>query len=132
MKMTEKEAKERFGAYQVAALGALVKSVGEDGTVVPRVLFDGTHGVRINKDIRVRDQDRGPAAPDLRRFLRELARVGGPFFALTADVKDAHILVPHDPRDWGLLGCRVRGGRGAPLLPQGGHFRRRLHQLLVE
>ena len=38
-----------------------------------RLLFDGTHGVPVNRSIRVRDQDKGPAAPDVKCVLRQLA-----------------------------------------------------------
>ena len=48
----------------IASLGALQKSVGDDGVIAIRLLYDGTHGVEINRRIRVRDQDACPAAPE--------------------------------------------------------------------
>ena len=76
-----------------------------------RLLFDGTHGVPVNKNIRVRDQDRAPAAPDLKRVLRELASQAGPKFGFKVDVTDAHRLTPIKPCDWHLLACRSEKGK---------------------
>ena len=42
-----------------------------------RQLFHGTHGVPVNSSIRLRDQDKGPAAPDGKRVLRQLASKPG-------------------------------------------------------
>ena len=76
MKLTEEEAREKYGdSLVVSSLGAQVKNGAketEDLTV--RWLFDGTHGVPVNAVIRVRDQDRSPAAP----VLRQLANNSGP------------------------------------------------------
>ena len=62
-----------------------------------RLFFDGTHGVPVNKGIRVRDQDKSPAAQDIKRFLRELAERPCPKFGFKVDVKDAHRLIPVSP-----------------------------------
>ena len=80
-KLTEREAKEKYGdKLVVAALGAQVKSGSKEaGDLTIRLLFDGTHSVPVNKGIRVRDQDKSPAAQDIKRFLRELAD-GGAFW----------------------------------------------------
>ena len=76
-----------------------------------RLLFDGTNGVPINERIRVRDHDRTPAAPDIKRIIREIDRQQARPFGLKTDVKDAHRLIPIAPSDWHLLGCRsVEGG----------------------
>ena len=99
LKFTEEEARKKYGdSLVVASLKARVKSRAketEDLTV--RLPFDGTHGVPVNAGIRVRDQDRSPAAPDLKRVLRQLANNSGPKFGLKVDVKDAHRLVPINP-----------------------------------
>ena len=107
-KLTEEEARERYGDRLVlAALGAQVKSGSKDSSdLTIRLLFDGTHGVPVNKGIRVRDQDKSPAAQDIKRVLRELAESHGPKFGFKVDVKDAHRLIPISPRDWHLLACR--------------------------
>ena len=107
-KLTEHEAREKYGdRFVVAALGAQVKSGSkETGDLTIRLLFDGTHGVPVNKGIRVRDQDKSPAAQDIKRVLRELAEHSGPKFGFKVDVKDAHRLIPISPQDWHLLACR--------------------------
>ena len=51
-----------------------------------RLLFGATHGIPVNAGLRVRDQDRSPAAPDLRRVLRQLANNSGPMFGFKVDV----------------------------------------------
>ena len=79
MKLTEEEeeeeVREKYGeSLVVASLGAQVKNgAKETGDLTVRLLFDGTRGVPVNAGIRVRDQDRSPAAPDLKRVLRQLA-----------------------------------------------------------
>ena len=62
------------------------KSIGE---ITARVLFDGTHGIDVNRRTRVRDQERGPIAADIKRVLREKARRKLPSFALTTDITKA-------------------------------------------
>ena len=52
-------------------------------------------------------QDRAPAAPDLKRVLRQLASQAGP----KVDVTDAHRLIPIKPCDWHLLACRSEKGK---------------------
>ena len=104
LKLREEEARARFPNLVVASLGALKDK--PDGTVTARVLFDGTHGIQVNRRTRIRDQERTPIASDLKSSMREKAKVGERTFALTADVKEAHRQVPVAPRDWHLLGAR--------------------------
>ena len=59
------------------------------------MLFDGTHGLCVNTRTRIRDQERAPIAPDLKRTMLEKA--SELTFALTADVPD----------DWHYLGWQV-------------------------
>ena len=67
LKMSESEARARFGPdLVVASLGALVKDGAGDDVKI-RLLYDGTHGVQVNERIRVRDRDRMPSAPDVKR-----------------------------------------------------------------
>ena len=112
-RLTNEEAREKYGSKLViASLGAMVKSGAKDtGDLKIRLLFDGTHGVPVNKNIRVRDQDRAPAAPDLKRVLRELASQAGAKFGFKVDVTDAHRLIPIKPCDWHLLACRSGKGK---------------------
>ena len=58
----------------------------------------------------MRDQERGPIAADVKRFLREKARHELPSFELTADVTEAHRQVPIDPQDWHFLGAQIHPG----------------------
>ena len=64
----------------------------------------------MNTRTRIRDQERGPIAADLKRVMREKSRVGVPTFALTADVSEAHRQIPIAEQDWHLLGCQVVPG----------------------
>ena len=96
----------------IASLVPTVKSCSkETGDLKIRLLFDGTREVPVNKYIRVRDQDRAPAAPDLKRVLRQLASHVGPKFGFKVDVTDAHRLIPIKPCDCHLLACRSEKGK---------------------
>ena len=80
--MTEVEAKLRFPDLVIAWLGAQRKEK-PGGKVSARVLFDGTHGLCVNTKTRLRDQERAPIAADLKRSMREKAKVGELTFALS-------------------------------------------------
>ena len=107
--MTESEARTKYPNLVVASLGAQRKQK-PGGKVTARVLFDGTHGLCVNTKTRLRDQEKGPIAADLKRSMREKARIGELAFALSADVTEAHRQVPKHPDDWHLLGCQVSPG----------------------
>ena len=109
LRMSEEEARRRFPGLTVASLGAIKKGK-PGGEVTARILFDGTHGIDVNARIRIRDQERAPIAADVKRVLREKARLEEPTFALTADISEAHSQVPVDARDWHFLGCQVTPG----------------------
>ena len=70
-------------------------------------MMDGTHGVDVNRRIRVRDQDLCPVAADVKRVQRaqadELACWG-----LAIDVKEAHRLPLIHRADWKFQACRAR------------------------
>ena len=109
IKLSEAEAKARFPNLVVASLGANRKD--KPGVALTaRVLFDGTHGLKLNTRTRIRDQERAPISSDLKRAMREKARQGISTFALTADVSEAHRQIPVHPQDWHLLGCQVTPG----------------------
>ena len=93
----------------IASLGAQRKEK-PGGKISARVLFDGTHGLSVNSMTRIRDQERAPIAADLKRTMREKAKVDELTFALSADVTEAHRQVPIHPDDWHLLGCQVIPG----------------------
>ena len=107
IKMTEKEAKARWGDHVlVAALGAIPKTAEPEPEY--RVIFDGTHWVLLNKRIRVRDLVRMPTVRDIRAVFSWIAsKEAGPRFALTWDVQHAHRLVPVEEEDCGLQACRL-------------------------
>ena len=106
LRLTEKEARARFPNLTLGA-NKKEKSTGE---ITARVLFDDTHGIDVNRRTRVRDQERGPIAADIKRFLREKARYELPSFALTAGVTEAHRQVPIDPQDWHFLAAQIHPG----------------------
>ena len=61
VKTTYRAAKSEYGErLRVASLGALEQHKGDF-----RVIHDGTHGVRVNPAIRVRDKEACPMAHDL-------------------------------------------------------------------
>jgi len=120
LKLTEEEAKQRYGEeLVVASLGAIQKRVEDDGTIVIRLLFDGTHGVHVNTRIKVLDQERFPGAPDLKRQLREQAAVGMPTLGLTVDAKDAHRCVAVFPGDWHYQAAQAYEGGPVYLFKRG-------------
>jgi hypothetical protein len=98
------EAREKYpgDSLRIAAQGAIEKS---DDTF--RILHDGTHGVRINNEIRVLDQldfsGPGDAAATMQSSLEE---ANGVQFAIAGDIKKAHRRVLHRKADWGLMACR--------------------------
>ena len=109
-KTTRADAERRCqGNSRVASLGAQVKGLDEKGEVMVRVLHDGTHGVGVNSRIRVRDQDAGPLAPDVKRTLRAVADSGAAHTGMVVDVKGAHRLVPVREEDWGYQACSIDG-----------------------
>ena len=102
-RMPYAEAKARFGdRLRVAALGAV--GTGAEA----RVIHDGSHHVKVNGAIRVRDQDEAPTAADALAVLDcEVAEAGNRLFGLAFDVSKAHRRVPVDERDWGLQACSL-------------------------
>ena len=107
--LNEKEAKYRYPNVVIASLGAQRKEK-PGGKVSARVLFDGTHGFCVSSRTRLRDQERAPIAADLKRSMREKAKVDELTIALSADVTGAHRQVPIHPDDWHYLGCQVIPG----------------------
>ena len=73
-KVSVKKAREEWREHLVvASLGAVEKNIEADEW---RVVHDATHGVRVNNLIRVLDQIRFPAWPDLVAYLDEMAGDG--------------------------------------------------------
>ena len=107
LRLTPAQAKARFGSSLVVASLGAVRKENSQGEVSTRVVYDATHGVRVNSLIRMRDQDRAPTAPDLKTALREQHEGGGRSFGITSDVSEAHRLVLLDPRDYHFVGCQL-------------------------
>ena len=103
--LSQQVAKKRFPGLVVASMGAVKKE--KDGVISARVVFDGTNGSYVNNSTHLRDQETSPVAGDIKRFMREKARVGEPTFGLTADIKEAHRQIPIHPSDWHLLGSQL-------------------------
>ena len=103
--ITLKMAKQRYPGdrLRIAAQGAIPKP---DGTFRP--IHDGTHGVRVNNDIKVRDQLSFPGPADEAAQLTIAKEEGwGVVISLASDIRKAHRRVKHRECDWGLLACRV-------------------------
>ena len=109
IKLTETAMRKRWPSAVPASLGVQEK-VGAEGDISIRLLYDGTHGVDVNKRIRQRDHERGPSAPDLKAFLRAIADTGRTARTVTADVEDAHRTVNIRHQDWQHQVCRARDG----------------------
>ena len=107
LKLSERAARIQYPVLVVAALGANKKGK-PNGVISAQVLVDGSNGIAVRT--RIRDQERAPVAADLKRVMREKARLGERTFALTADVAEAHRQIPIHPRDWHLLGCQIEAG----------------------
>ena len=104
IKITEPEARQRYPNLVVASLGAQRKDK-PGGAVSACVHFDGTHGITVNTKTRIRDQERGPIAADLKR--REEPR-RCPYFRLNGRRLRS---TPTDPdRRTGLASPRVSSG----------------------
>ena len=58
---------------------------------------------------RLRDQDAGPLAPDIKRVLRPQAMEETKFDGLIVDVKGAHRVVPIREKDWKYQACALEG-----------------------
>ena len=103
--LNQQVAKSHFPGLVVASMGAVKKE--KDGVISARVVFDGTNGSYVNSSTHLRDQERSPSAGDIKRFMREKARVGELTIGLTADIKEAHRQIPIHPLDWHMLGSQL-------------------------
>ena len=108
IEVTDEEARAMYPGddLRIASLAALEK---DDDTF--RVVHDGTHGVMVNPETRVRDQIRNPGSPDVRGiFLHESSRRRRRIL-LKADVSKAHRRCKTKKQDWGKQACRLRPGK---------------------
>ena len=108
---TLREARQKWGCrLRIAALGAIEKKPGSKEI---RVLYDGTHGVLTNREVRVRDQLRFPQVGDVQSVVHQLSAQRQASFALVYDVCNAHRVIPVREEDWGLQACRLPEVHGA-------------------
>ena len=94
--LSESEARRRFdGRLRIASLAAIPK---DEKSV--RVLFDGTHSVQVNNEIKISDQLEFPTPAELARVM-EVSREQdwGVVLAIAADIMKAHRRFLHDERD---------------------------------
>ena len=68
------------------------------------------------------ETERIPRAADLKRSVREMAKLGGRTFALAADVSEAHRQVLVAERYWHLLDCDVKRRTAAFVKKVGSRF----------
>ena len=104
VRKTWKEACDQWGEEEIriAALAAIERPDGKF-----RIVFDGTHFVLVNGNIKVRDAADFPSHGDQQSILGQARADGGPFFGLTYDVEGAHRIIRVAPEDWPKLGCRA-------------------------
>ena len=96
--------RERFGVdrIRVASLGAIIKP---DGTARP--LHDGTHGVNVNNNIKLLNQQSNPGPREVVHLVRSARQCREATFCLTGDVTAAHRLFKVRESDWPLMCCKV-------------------------
>ena len=121
-RVSDEEATNTWGSsLRIAAQGAILK---KDDSF--RIVHDGTHGVRVNPEIKPRDQVRRPTAGDFKTQMEVLEERAEVNFALEADVSKAHRRCLIRPSDHGLQCCRLGKGTiwvnrvGCPALVIGG------------
>ena len=72
-----------------------------------RPLHDGTNGVAVNPNMRIRDQARCPASTDAKHAVGEVHDHPGKYWGLEADISRAHRRYKHRRADWGLMACTL-------------------------
>ena len=99
--LSEAEARRRFGdKLRIASLAAIQK----DETTV-RVLFDGTHSVQVNNEIRISDRLEFPSPSELAHVMEHAQRSGyGVVLSIAADIMKAHRRFLHAVEDHGFFG----------------------------
>jgi hypothetical protein len=105
--MSFEEARRRWGQSLTVASLAMIPERGSF-----RLIHDGSHHVRVNHRIHVRDREQHPTAGDVAagiRSDREVTEASGKskckYIAMAADVSKAHRRVPVKECDWGWQAC---------------------------
>ena len=77
-----------------------------DGSARP--LHDGTHGVQVNNNIRLLNQQSNPGPKEVVHLVRSAKQSQEATFCIAGDVTAAHRLFLVREADWPLLCCKVR------------------------
>ncbi len=107
LRLSPSDFKARWPHGTVASLGAVTSL--KDGEVSVRLVFDGTHGVDVNRRIHVRDQERPPSALDAKAYLAAQSKRRRVTIGLAADAKSAHRTIMIAESDWGHQAARAEG-----------------------
>ncbi len=107
LRLSPSDFKARWPHGTVASLGAVTSL--KDGEISVRLVFDGTHGVDVNRRIRVRDQERPPSAMDAKAYLAAQSKRRRVTIGLAADAKSAHRTIMIAESDWGHQAARAEG-----------------------
>ena len=103
-RVRKQQAEKEYGdSLLIAGLAAIEKS---DESF--RVIHDGTHGVKVNPKIKLRDQTRSPTIAEGRTVLGENMERGGTHFSLKGDVRSAHRRVKNRRKDHGRQACQLK------------------------
>lgn len=106
--VSEKEAMRLYPdkSLRIAAQGILDKPDGGH-----RIIHDGTHGVRLNNEIKVLDRLENPGPRELATIMRVSSEAQERvIFAINADITKAHRRVKVRSSDWGAQACKTATG----------------------
>eukprot|EP00435_Cladocopium_sp_Y103_P075239 s332_g55.t1 len=104
-RLTLEEAKDRFG--DKVAVSSLAVLVEDNHQGKKRIIHDATHGTKVNNRIRCRDKVRSPSAREKQYLLAYFQQKKKSVFSLVGDISKAHRRFLHDPKERGLLACRI-------------------------
>ena len=108
VKCSLREAIKTHGSDLIIAATRAIAKKGKSTEDEVRVIYDGTNGIAVNQEIKIRDQIRFPFAADVKCVLAECAEEGGPFSSLDFDVDKAHRRCPVEEAEWGRQACQVK------------------------
>ena len=97
-------------SLNIASTGAIAKKGRTDEV---RVIYDGSHSLDLNPNIKVRDQVRFPTAADAKCLMSEIGDEGGPHYSIHIDFRKAHRRVPTLREEWGGQACQIKGSAAA-------------------
>ena len=106
---------------RIASLGSLLKP---DGSARP--LHDGTHGVQVNNNIKLLNQQVNPGPREVVHLVRSAKQSQEATFCITGDVTAAHRLFLVRELDWPLLCCKVDASFPRGVVQSSGNLRDQL------